>query len=86
MVVSATTANLLATLFSTPDNLKLFRQIAHQRIVEKSALNGHTDQLGVLQDADLIEANPGGTRFFVTAKGLQVERDLEKIPFTAGQR
>ena len=34
-------------LFSTLDNLKLFRQIANQRIVEGPELKGHTSARAV---------------------------------------
>jgi hypothetical protein len=77
-----TIAALTGTL-STAGARKLFTTIANKRIAEKSTLRiadrAGDQELEALVDADLIGAAPG-EKYFVTAKGLKVARDLEKIP------
>jgi len=37
-------------------------------------------ELDALEKADLIGAAPNSGKYYVTAKGLKVARDLEKLP------
>jgi hypothetical protein len=84
--MEAITLSIISSLISSPDTLTLFRRIANQRIVDKSASNGAgtADQLRALKEANLIYGNASDNRYFVTATGLQVARDLEKLPMPAG--
>jgi hypothetical protein len=78
------TFQLLRSVLSSTATLDLFKSIATSRIAEKSTLkaaNADVDhELDALKEADLIDTAPNGEKYFVTAKGLKVARDLEKIP------
>jgi hypothetical protein len=76
------TYHVLKTVLNSEPVLNLFKTIAQKRIAEKAVLvqpNQNVDQqLAALKDADLIDT-VNGDKYFPTAKGLQVARDLEKI-------
>ena len=84
MAIDTVTFTLLTSVLSASNVRSLFKTIAEKRIAEKSALEKSSEtaeeELGKLQDADLIGAGADGKRYFVTAKGLKVARDLEQIP------
>jgi len=83
MAVDTVTFTLLTSVLSSEAVRKLFKTIANSRIADKSALteaDPQADQaLDVLQSADLIGAGADGEKFYVTAKGLKVARDLEQF-------
>ena len=84
MAIDAVTAALLGSALGSSLARKLFTTIANSRIAEiallKQANPGSDEQLEALAKADLISPTPGGEKYYVTAKGLKVARDLEKIP------
>jgi hypothetical protein len=84
MAIDTTTITLLTSVLSSETVRKLFKTIANSRIAEKSLLkqaDPQADQaLGALQEADLIGSGSGGSKYYITAKGLKVARDLEQIP------
>ena len=84
MVIDATTVALLGSVLGSSAVRNLFTTIANKRIAERDALraaNPDADrELEALEEADLISAAPGREKYYVTAKGLKVARDLEKIP------
>jgi hypothetical protein len=84
MVIETVTGTLLGSVLSSAATRSLFKVIADKRIAEKAALmainsNPEAD-LAALVGADLIGSAPSGEKYYVTAKGLKVARDLEKIP------
>lgn len=84
MGVDTVTVSLLNSVLGSATARKLFTTIAAKRIAEAASLrqgNPEADQdLGVLKDADLIGSGSSGDKYYVTAKGLKVARDLEKLP------
>jgi len=84
MVIDAITATLLGTVLGSSGTRSLFTTIANRRIAEAGLLkqdNPDADQqLKALENADLIGAGANGEKYYVTAKGLKVARDLEKLP------
>lgn len=84
MVVEAVTVSLLNSVLSSPEIRNAFMRIAKQRIVDAANLKGENapenSGLEELQAADLIDFSPTSEKYFVTAKGLKVARDLQKIP------
>jgi hypothetical protein len=84
-LVDSATITVLTSILKTKTIRELFKTIANSRIAERSALEkadpGADEALGVLEKADLIGAASDGKKFYVTAKGLKVARDLEQIPF-----
>ena len=85
MTIETVTGTLLGSVLSSDAARGLFTLIANSRIAEKSALkasNPNPDaELAALVAADLISSAPNGEKYYVTAKGLKVARDLEKILF-----
>ncbi len=86
MAKDTTTANLLLSTLGTSSVRGLFTSIAGRRIAEVAALkrdNPQSDivdrELAALEGADLIGKGESGTKYFVTAKGLKVARDLEQL-------
>lgn len=84
MGFDAGTVTLLNSVLGSAEVRKLFTTIAAKRIAEAATLKqGHPDadqDLGLLKDADLIDSAQSGEKYYVTAKGLKVARDLEKLP------
>ncbi len=84
MAIDTVTVSLLGSVLGSAAARNLFTTIANMRIAEVGplrAVNPDADQeLDALQKADLISAAPSGGKYYVTAKGLKVARDLEKIP------
>jgi hypothetical protein len=85
-MVNTVTASLLGSVLGTPAVRNLFTLVANRRIAEKATLPKANDPdvkaaLVTLESADLINLSRNGEKYFVTAKGLKVARDLEKIPF-----
>lgn len=82
--IDSLTVTLLASTLSSGLARKLFSTIANKRIAEAESLkagNPEADrELAALKDADLISAGENGQKYYVTAKGLKVARDLENIP------
>ena len=84
MAVDTLTANLLQSVLAAPAVLRVFTAIASRRIATKSSLveaGAQTvEALERLRQADLIDVSTDRERYFVTAKGLKVARDLSKLP------
>ncbi|MGB6719602.1 MAG: hypothetical protein WBE72_02310 [Terracidiphilus sp.] len=84
MTIDTVTASLLQSTLGSPAALRLFTTIAKRRIADVTGLkkaDPEADQeLDALQVADLIGANSSREKFYITAKGLKVARDLEKLP------
>jgi len=84
MSIDAFTFTLLGSVLRPATTRELFRKIANSRIAEATQLKADdpaADQdLGILQSADLIASGSNGSKYYVTAKGLKVARDLEQIP------
>ena len=84
MVIDTVTVTLLQSVLSSSAVRNLFTTIANSRIAEAAPLkaaNPDADQeLDALEKADLIGSAPDGAKYYVTAKGLKVARDLEKLP------
>lgn len=84
MAIDVNTVSLLNSVLSATGARKLFETIATRRIAEKFMLRAEgaevDRELHALTDADLIGAGANGDKYFVTAKGLRVARDLEKLP------
>jgi hypothetical protein len=82
MAIDAVTLSLLTSALGSSATRKLFKTIVNFRIVDATSLkkdNPDADQaLTALRDADLISS--AADKYFVTAKGLKVARDLEQIP------
>jgi hypothetical protein len=84
MAIETVTGTLLGNVLASSGARSLFTLIANRRIAEKNTLlkAGDADSqaaLDALEGADLINSVPGGEKYYVTAKGLKVARDLEKI-------
>ena len=84
MAIDAVTVGLLGSVLGSSATRKLFTTIANSRITEISSLradNPEADEgLEALEKADLIGSAPSSGKYYVTAKGLKVARDLEKLP------
>jgi len=84
MAIDTVTVTLLGSVLGSSVARNLFTTIANRRITEIAPLkatNPDADQeLDALEKADLIGAAPNGGKYYVTAKGLKVARDLEKLP------
>lgn len=85
MAIDTTTVGyLLGSVLGPTDNRHLFRVIAQQRIADAGSLrakNADADQeLKTLEEAGLIGLSTDQTKYYVTAKGLKVARDLENLP------
>jgi hypothetical protein len=84
MAVNTITVSLLNSVLSSATARKLFTTIASRRIAELASLKQNDSdaarELEALEDADLIGSAQSGERYYVTAKGLKVARDLEKLP------
>jgi len=83
MPIDNLTVTLLKTILDSSSTRKLFTTIAVNQIAElatlKEAVPNADEELKALQGADLIGANRSGEKYFVTAKGLKVARDLEQL-------
>jgi hypothetical protein len=85
MAIDATTVVLLETTLKAPASRKLFAAIATSRIataetIKTQVLQSPDEALSALKAADLIGEDTKGTKYYVTAKGLKVARDLESLP------
>ncbi|MGO4879768.1 MAG: hypothetical protein ACLP59_02970 [Bryobacteraceae bacterium] len=83
MAIEAVTGSLLGSVLASPAARNPFTLIVNKRIAEKGALPATSDSqaaLAALESADLIGSARGGEKYFVTAKGLKVARDLDKLP------
>jgi len=80
MAIDTVTVTLLKTVLDSSTTRELFTTIAASQIAElasiKKAVPDADKELKALQGADLIGANSSGEKFYVTAKGLKVARDL----------
>jgi hypothetical protein len=80
MAIDALTLSLLTSALGSSATRKLFKTIVNLRIVDTASLkevDPEADQaLKALRDADLISS--AADKYFVTAKGLKVARDLEQ--------
>jgi hypothetical protein len=83
MAIDTVTASLLGSALASSLARRLFTTIANSRIAEtaplKEANPGSDQELDALEKADLISPASSGKKYYVTAKGLKVARDLEKI-------
>jgi hypothetical protein len=86
MALDTVTATVLRTVLTSDALKKLFKTVAASRIAEKDALtrvipdeSDADQQLNTLAQADLIGASTDGQKYFVTAKGLKVARDLDNV-------
>jgi hypothetical protein len=81
---TTTVGYLMGSVLGPTDIRHLFRVIAQQRIADAASLranNADADrELKILEEADLIGASPNQTKYYVTAKGLKVARDLDSLP------
>jgi hypothetical protein len=87
MPIATVTVGLLESVLASSVARNLFTLIANRRIAERGSLPATAESqaaLDKLESADLISSARGGERYYVTAKGLKVARDLEKIPTSAG--
>jgi predicted transcriptional regulator len=84
MAIDTVTATLLGSVLSSSITRNLFTTIAKSRIAEVAPLKAANpeahQELDALEKADLIGAAPNSGKYYVTAKGLKVARDLEKLP------
>jgi hypothetical protein len=84
MAIDTITVMLLKTVLDSSTARKLFTTIATSGIAAAASLEQAGPdvdrQLSALQGVDLIGADRSGERFYVTAKGLKVARDLEQLP------
>ena len=84
MAIETVTGALLGSVLASSTVRTLFTTIVNSRIAEVASLratNPDADQeLEALEKADLISSAPSGAKYYVTAKGLKVARDLEKLP------
>jgi len=85
MQIETVTGSLLGSVLASSVAHNLFKLIANRRIAEKNTLLKTDDPdssqaaLDALESADLINSAGDGQKYYVTAKGLKVARDLEKI-------
>jgi hypothetical protein len=91
MAVASVTATLLTSILGSPEVRKMFRAVADQRIAQKAALvNSNSEdgkqqqenELQELQKAGLIGLAQETGKYYVTAMGLKVARDLESLPIS----
>lgn len=82
MEIDAVTGTLLGSVLGSATVRNLFTRIANRRIAETAPLKAAfpNADLEALEKADLISPSSSGEKYYVTAKGLKVARDLEKIP------
>jgi hypothetical protein len=84
MAIDAVTVTLLGSVLGSSAARDLFKTIARRRIAETAPLKaenpGADQELEALERADLIGSASSGEKYYVTARGLKVARDLEKIP------
>ncbi len=84
MTIDTITVTLLTSTLASQGARKLFSKIASNCIVNVESLKSEApdaeQQLEALKDANLIGLGDSGKNLYVTAKGLKVARDLEKIP------
>jgi predicted transcriptional regulator len=86
MGLDTASATVLQSVLTSDTLRKLFKTVADRRIAEKDALakvvpkeSDADQQLSTLAQADLIGASTDGKKYFVTAKGLKVARDLDNL-------
>jgi hypothetical protein len=81
MAIDIATVNLLQSVLGPPAVRKLFTTIADMRIVDMETLKADYPEanLDALQQANLIDVGNSGKRYYVTAKGLKVARDIAKL-------
>jgi len=76
----------LGSVLGSSGARKLFTTIASKRIAEAASLKATApdagQELDKLEEADLISPASSGEKYYVTAKGLKVARDLEKLSAT----
>jgi hypothetical protein len=84
MGVDTVTVALLSSTLASQAVRQLFAKIAGNRIANldslKTEVPGADEQIAALKDADLVGLGDSGKNLYVTAKGMKVARDLEKIP------
>ena len=84
MGIDTLTVTLLSTVLGSPATRDLFKSIARKRIAELATLSVDNPEaaksLPALESADLIGADSTGQKYYVTAKGLKVARDIESLP------
>jgi hypothetical protein len=84
MMIDVQTVALLNSVLGSSNPRRLFTAIAKKGIAESASLSQDDSdaakQLDALEAADLIGSAKGGARYYVTAKGLKVARDLKKLP------
>ncbi len=84
MAIDTITVNLLETVLNPPSIRKVFTTIADMRIadIEKLGVN-HPEitpvVLDTLEHADLIGKGASGRRYYVSARGLKVARNMGKL-------
>jgi hypothetical protein len=84
MDVDASSADLLHSVLSSEARRKLFRIVVNRRIAPKEELLTRDDpdasrELDALTQSDLIGVSSDGEKYFVTATGLKIARDLNKL-------
>ena len=74
------TSSLVPSVLSTESVRSVFKTIAAKQIVDSSSLKERdSEALTMLEEADLIGSGAGGAKYYVTAKGLKVARDIEQL-------
>jgi hypothetical protein len=84
VLLSLTTLQLLDSVLKSEAAREAFKLVASSQIAETSSVKQAVPgaDLEALKGANLIGSGGGGNKLYVTAKGLQVARDLEKLPVT----
>jgi hypothetical protein len=85
MAIDTSTVVILETTLKAPERRKLFAAIAASRIatvetIKAEILQSPDQALNALKAADLIGEDTKGTKYYITARGLKVARDLESLP------
>jgi hypothetical protein len=86
MALDTIAATVLQTVLTSENLRKLFKTVVDRKIADKSDLakavpegSDAENQLQALTEADLIGPSTDGRKYYVTAKGLKVARDLNNL-------
>ncbi|ADW68851.1 hypothetical protein [Granulicella tundricola] len=85
MSIDTLTVKLLSSVLKSETRKKLFTMVAGRRIADMDQLKEATSgsdirsDLEALENADLIGAGQASEKYYVTARGLKVARDLQEL-------
>lgn len=86
MAIETVTGALLGSVLASTTVRNLFTTIVSRRIAEAASLKDVSpdadQELAALEKADLVGSAPNSGKYYVTANGLKVARDLEKLPIS----